>query len=86
MAAYWIWWVLAGVVVAAELLIGTFYLLAVGVAFAVGGVAAWRRRQAMTSAMSWSPRGQNVYEIIPTALRPSRLTPYLRYCGATGRT
>ena len=40
-AAYWIWWVLAGVVVAAELLIGTFYLLAVGVAFAVGGLAAW---------------------------------------------
>jgi len=40
-AAYWIWWVLAGVLVAAELLTGTFYLLAVGVAFAVGGLAAW---------------------------------------------
>lgn len=41
MAAYWIWWALAGVLVAAELLTGTFYLLAVGVAFAVGGVASW---------------------------------------------
>ena len=41
MAAYWIWWALAGVLVGAELLTGTFYLLAVGVAFAVGGLAAW---------------------------------------------
>mgnify|MGYP001051809917 FL=1 len=40
-AAYWIWWALAGVLVGAELLTGTFYLLAVGVAFAVGGLAAW---------------------------------------------
>ena len=41
MAGYWIWWVLAGVLVAAELLTGTFYLLVTGVAFAVGGLAAW---------------------------------------------
>jgi len=41
MAAYWVWWILAGGLVAAELLTGTFYLLAVGLAFAVGGVAAW---------------------------------------------
>ncbi len=41
MAAYWIWWVLAGVLVAAELLTGTFYLLVAGVAFAVGGLVAW---------------------------------------------
>jgi membrane protein implicated in regulation of membrane protease activity len=40
-AAYWIWWVLAGVLAAAELLTGTFYLLAAGVAFAIGGLAAW---------------------------------------------
>jgi membrane protein implicated in regulation of membrane protease activity len=40
-AGYWIWWVLAGVLVAAELLTGTFYLLVAGVAFAVGGLAAW---------------------------------------------
>jgi membrane protein implicated in regulation of membrane protease activity len=40
MADYWIWWVLAAVLVGAELVTGTFYLLAVGVAFAAGGLAA----------------------------------------------
>lgn len=40
MATYWIWWMLAAVLVGAELLTGTFYLLAVGLAFALGGVAA----------------------------------------------
>jgi len=40
MADYWIWWILAALLVAAELMTGTFYLLAVGVAFAVGGIAA----------------------------------------------
>lgn len=41
MAAYWIWWALAVILVGVELMTGTFYLLAVGVAFAVGGLAAW---------------------------------------------
>ena len=41
MAAHWLWWILAGGLIAAELLTGTFYLLALAVAFAVGGVAAW---------------------------------------------
>ena len=41
MAAYWVWWALAAILVGAELMTGTFYLLAVGVAFAVGGLAAW---------------------------------------------
>ena len=40
MADHWIWWVLAAVLVGAELLTGTFYLLAVGVAFIGGGIAA----------------------------------------------
>jgi len=40
MASYWIWWVLAAVLVGTELLTGTFYLLAVGLAFALGGIAA----------------------------------------------
>ena len=40
-ATYWIWWVLAAVLVGAELFTGTFYLLAVGVAFVLGGLAAW---------------------------------------------
>jgi membrane protein implicated in regulation of membrane protease activity len=41
MAQYWVWWVLAAVLVGTELFTGTFYLLAVGVAFALGGLAAW---------------------------------------------
>ena len=38
---HWIWWILATILIGAEMLTGTFYLLAVGVAFAVGGLAAW---------------------------------------------
>jgi membrane protein implicated in regulation of membrane protease activity len=41
MTGYWLWWIAAAVLIGAELLIGTFYLLAVGVALAFGGVAAW---------------------------------------------
>lgn len=37
---YWLWWILAAVTIAAELMLGTFYLLAVGIAFAIGGIAA----------------------------------------------
>ena len=40
MAAYWIWWIIAGGLIVAELVTGTFFLLALGVAFAIGGVAA----------------------------------------------
>jgi membrane protein implicated in regulation of membrane protease activity len=41
MTDYWMWWVAAALLVGLELLTGTFYLLAVGIAFIVGGVAAW---------------------------------------------
>ncbi|MBS0327098.1 MAG: NfeD family protein [Proteobacteria bacterium] len=41
MDAYWIWWIAAIVLVGAELATGTFYLLAIGIAFALGGVSAW---------------------------------------------
>jgi membrane protein implicated in regulation of membrane protease activity len=41
MADYWIWWIAAALLVGLELATGTFYLLAVGVAFVLGGVAAW---------------------------------------------
>jgi membrane protein implicated in regulation of membrane protease activity len=41
MGTYWVWWIAALVLVGAELLTGTFYLLAVGIAAALGGVAAW---------------------------------------------
>jgi membrane protein implicated in regulation of membrane protease activity len=41
MSVNWIWWIAAAVLIGAELLTGTFYLLAVGVALALGGLAAW---------------------------------------------
>lgn len=41
MADFWIWWILAALLVGLELATGTFYLLAVGIAFLFGGVAAW---------------------------------------------
>lgn len=41
MTAYWLWWIAAAALVAAELLTGTFYLLVLGIAVAFGGVAAW---------------------------------------------
>jgi membrane protein implicated in regulation of membrane protease activity len=41
MSAYWMWWIVAAALIGAELLTGTFYLLAVGIAVAFGGVAAW---------------------------------------------
>ena len=41
MAVHWVWWIAAMLLIGAELLTGTFYLLAVGIAVALGGVAAW---------------------------------------------
>jgi membrane protein implicated in regulation of membrane protease activity len=41
MTVYWIWWIAAAVLIGAELLTGTFYLLAIGLAVAFGGGAAW---------------------------------------------
>ena len=41
MNAYWIWWILATLLIGAELVTNTFYLLAVGIAFMFGGIAAW---------------------------------------------
>lgn len=41
MTGYWMWWIAAAALVAAELLTGTFYLLVIGLAVACGGVAAW---------------------------------------------
>lgn len=40
MTVYWIWWVAAAILIVAELLAGTFYLLVMGVAVACAGVAA----------------------------------------------
>ncbi|HEY7902442.1 MAG TPA: NfeD family protein [Casimicrobiaceae bacterium] len=41
MDAYWGWWIAAAVLAGAELVTNTFYLLAIGLAVALGGVAAW---------------------------------------------
>jgi membrane protein implicated in regulation of membrane protease activity len=41
MHEYWTWWLVAAVIIGIELVVGTFYLLAIGVAVALGGVAAW---------------------------------------------
>ncbi|MDH4235539.1 MAG: hypothetical protein OEV15_10455 [Gallionella sp.] len=41
MEAYWIWWLAAVVLVIAEMLSGTFYLLAVATGLAAAGLAAY---------------------------------------------
>lgn len=41
MSGYIVWWIGAAVLVGVELATGTFYLLAVGAAFAIGGLVAW---------------------------------------------
>jgi membrane protein implicated in regulation of membrane protease activity len=41
MAAQWIWWIVGVALIGAELITGTFYLLAIGIAVLLGGVAAW---------------------------------------------
>lgn len=40
-ASYWIWWILAGALVAAEVATGTVFLMALGIAFTVGGLVAF---------------------------------------------
>jgi membrane protein implicated in regulation of membrane protease activity len=41
MSVHWMWWIGAALLIGAELVSGTFYLLAVGIAAALGGAAAW---------------------------------------------
>jgi len=41
MSTEWIWWIAAAVLIGAEVVTGTFYLVAIGIAVALGGVAAW---------------------------------------------
>ncbi|OGS96073.1 MAG: hypothetical protein A3H31_01210 [Gallionellales bacterium RIFCSPLOWO2_02_FULL_57_47] len=41
METYWVWWLVAVVLVIAEMLTGTFYLLAVASGLAVAGLAAY---------------------------------------------
>ena len=41
MSSYIVWWIMAAVLVGVELATGTFYLLAIGAACVIGGLAAW---------------------------------------------
>src|SRR3954453_501122 len=41
MSPHWLWWIAAAILIGAELVGGTFYLLVVGLAVACGGLAAW---------------------------------------------
>lgn len=41
MDGHWVWWIAAAILIGAELVTGTFYLLAIGIAAALGGVAAF---------------------------------------------
>jgi membrane protein implicated in regulation of membrane protease activity len=43
MSELWMWWIAAAVLIGAELVTGTFYLLAVGLAVAIGGLAGLAR-------------------------------------------
>ena len=54
MSAYWMWWIAAAALIAAELLTGTFYLLVLGLAVACGGIAAWLGASA---AFQWLTAG-----------------------------
>lgn len=41
MSSYIVWWITGAILVGVELATGTFYLLAIGAAFGIGGLAAW---------------------------------------------
>jgi len=41
MAAHWLWWIVGVTLIGAELVTGTFYLFAMGVACLLGGATAW---------------------------------------------
>ena len=41
MAAHWMWWIAGVILIGAELVTGTFYLFAAGVACVLGGLIAW---------------------------------------------
>jgi len=41
LSSHIVWWITAAVLVGVELTTGTFYLLAVGAAFVIGGLVAW---------------------------------------------
>ena len=52
MQAYLLWWIVAAVLVGAELTSGTFYLLVYSVAAAVAGLAAWLGASLVTQLLT----------------------------------
>jgi membrane protein implicated in regulation of membrane protease activity len=74
MSGLWIWWIAAAVLIGAELVTGTFYLLAIGIAAALGGVAAFL---GATEAMQFAIAGVLgvVLTIVAHRWRLARATP-----------
>ena len=74
MESGWLWWIAAAALVAAELVSGTFYLLALGIAVALGGVAAWLGADEPLQFVVAGVLGV-VLTVIAHRLRLARLTP-----------
>jgi membrane protein implicated in regulation of membrane protease activity len=74
MSVYWIWWIAATLLIGAELLTGTFYLLAIGIAVALGGAAAWLGASAEAQFMVAGVLGVAL-TIAAHRLRIGRATP-----------
>jgi membrane protein implicated in regulation of membrane protease activity len=74
MSGLWIWWIAAAVLIGAELVTGTFYLLAIGIAAALGGVAAFL---GATEAMQFAIAGVLgvVLTLVAHRWRLARATP-----------
>ena len=74
MSGLWIWWIAAAVLIGAELVTGTFYLLAIGIAAALGGAAAFL---GATEAMQFAIAGVLgvVLTLVAHRWRLARATP-----------
>ena len=77
MSVEWAWWIVAAVLVGVELLTGTFYLLAVGVAVAFGGVAAFAGASLQVQFAVAGMLGV-VLTVVAHRMRLSRATPPLQ--------
>jgi membrane protein implicated in regulation of membrane protease activity len=77
MSVEWAWWIVAAVLVGTELVTGTFYLLAVGVAVAFGGVAAFAGASLPIQFTVAGVLGV-VLTIVAHRLRLARATPPLQ--------
>ena len=77
MSVEWAWWIVAAVLVGVELLTGTFYLLAVGVAVAFGGVAAFAGASLQVQFAVAGMLGV-ILTVVAHRMRLSRATPPLQ--------